>query len=158
MTTTKVETGVFRGSLVYTPSASTRFVLTGNYERDNNTPSNFLLKNGPSFPAVQIDPKGWVNRQLSGLSLTANHEFERLQFTSVSAVNRYNFKNLTNNSEALTFSKMFSMPASSFIPATDWSTYDESKTVSIRNCASVALITQIGFGLAASTICITAIS
>lgn len=123
----KVETGVFRGSLVYTPSASTRFVLTGNYERDNNTPSNFLLKNGPSFPAVQIDPKGWVNRQLSGLSLTANHEFERLQFTSVSAVNHYNFKNLTNNSEALTFSKMFSMPASSFIPATDWSTYDESQ-------------------------------
>lgn len=121
----KVETGVFRGSMVFTPDERSRFVLTGNYERDNNTPSNFVLKNGPNFPTVDLVPKGWVHRELSGLSLTANHEFDSFQFTSVSAFSRYDFDNLTNNSEALTFSNVFGMPVSAFNPATDWSTYDE---------------------------------
>lgn len=124
----KVETGVFRGSLVFTPDELTRFVLTGNYERDNNTASNFILKNGPNFPTVALDPKGWVDREISGLSLTASRQFDRFQFTSVSAVNHYDFQNLTNNSEALTYSNVFAMPASAFIPATDWSTYDESQS------------------------------
>ncbi|ECJ2443056.1 TonB-dependent receptor [Salmonella enterica subsp. diarizonae] len=123
----KVETGVFRGSLVFTPDDRTRFVLTGNYERDNNTPSNFILKNGPNFPTVEVTPKGLVDREISGLSLNASRQFDRMQFTSVSAVNHYDFKNLTNNSEALTFSKVFGMPTSAFIPATDWSTYDENQ-------------------------------
>lgn len=123
----KVESGVFRGSLVITPDELTKMVLTANYERNNNTPSNFVLQKGPNFPTVKLDPKGWVDREISGLSLTANRQLENMQFTSVSAVNHYDFKNLTNNSEALTFSRVFGMPESAFVPATDWSTYDESQ-------------------------------
>ncbi|WP_330985431.1 MULTISPECIES: TonB-dependent receptor [Enterobacterales] len=123
----KVENGVFRGSLVMTPDELTRLVFTGSYERDNNTPSNFLLKNTSRFPVVELEPKGWVNRDISGLSLTANRQLADAQITSVTAWNRYNFDNLTNNSEALTYSKAFKMPPSAFVPATDWSTYDEKQ-------------------------------
>lgn len=61
------------------------------------------------------------------LSLTANRMLRTLQVTSVTAFNRYDFGNLTNNSEALTYGAFFHQPSTAFLPALDWSTYNEKQ-------------------------------
>lgn len=114
----------FRGSLVATPSADTDLTLSAFGQRDRANPSNFVVKGG-GFPQVALAPKGWIERDLSSLSLTARHRLDDVELVSVTAFNRYAFENLTNNSEALTFSRVFGMPVAAFLPATDWSTYDE---------------------------------
>lgn len=120
-----VENGALRGSLVATPGPGTRLTLGLFGQKDRNRPANFLLRNQPDFPVVTVDPEGGIERRLAGASLTAEHDFRAMTLTSVSAFNHYGYTSLSNNSEALTFSKVFGMAASSFLPATDVSTYDE---------------------------------
>ena len=123
------ETKALRGSLVGTPDERTRIVLTGAFQQDENTPSNFVLRNQSEFPRVALEPEGFVDRKLTSVSLTASREIETMTLTSVTAYHRYRFRNLTNNSEAYTFEKVFGLPAASFVPATDVSTYDERQRI-----------------------------
>lgn len=114
-----------RGTFVVTPGPDTTLTLGAFAQRDRNTPSNFVLKDYPGFPTVALDPEGHVDRDLAGLSLTAEHDFGDVLFTSVTAFNHYDYASLSNNSEALTYSRVFGLPVSAFIPGTDYSTYDE---------------------------------
>lgn len=120
-----VENWALRGSLVATPGPDTRLTLGLSAQKDRNRPANFLLRNQPDFPVVAVDPEGGIERRLAGVSLTAEHDFRDMTLTSVSAFNHYGYTSLSNNSEALTFSKVFGMPTSAFLPATDVSSNDE---------------------------------
>ncbi|MCL7318372.1 TonB-dependent receptor, partial [Escherichia coli] len=73
------------------------------------------------------DPEGHTERKTAGIALTAERRFAQVVATSVTALNHYGYDSLSNNSEALTFSKVFGLPASAFVPATDFSTYDENQ-------------------------------
>ncbi len=119
------ENGAFRGSLVATPGADTKLTLSFFGQRDRNHPSNFLLRKQADFPAVALDPRGYIHRDVAGVSLTATHDFGNVVLTSVTAFNHYDYKSLSNNSEALTFSCVFGLPVGFFLPGTDFSTYDE---------------------------------
>ena len=61
-----METGALRGSLVATPGPDTRITLSLFGQRDDNRPSNFVLKNAPGFPVVAADPEGQVERDIRG--------------------------------------------------------------------------------------------
>lgn len=124
----EIETGAVRGSLVATPGPDTTLTLGIFGQRDDNRPSNFVLKNASDFPTVALDPDGSIDRELAGVSLTVEHDFEDVTVTSVTGVNYYGYESLSNNSEALTFSQVFGLPVGSFIPATDFATYDEHMT------------------------------
>lgn len=148
----KAENGAARGVLTATPNALTQLTLTLHHAHDNLTPSNFVLRSAQHFPVVALDPKGGAQRDFSGLSLSINRQFAQSELTSVTAVNRYDFANLTNNSEALTFSHLFDRPISDFLPATDWSSYDEKQRslyqeirVSSRDNASVRWVSGINY-------------
>ncbi|WP_440864145.1 TonB-dependent receptor [Symbiopectobacterium purcellii] len=119
--------GAMRTTLLATPDDITQLVLALSYGRDRLMPSNFVLQGTPNFPSVALDPKGWAHRETGALSLTANRTLRTLQVTSVTAFNRYDFDNLTNNSEALTYGTWFNQPSAAFLPALDWSTYDEKQ-------------------------------
>ncbi len=121
------QNGAMRTTLLATPDDITQLVLALSYGRDRLTPSNFVLQGTPNFPIVALDPKGWAHRETGALSLTANRTLRTLQVTSVTAFNRYDFDNLTNNSEALTYGTWFNQPSAAFLPALDWSTYDEKQ-------------------------------
>lgn len=121
------QNGAMRTTLLATPDDITQLVLALSYGRDRLTPSNFVLQGTPNFPAVALDPKGWAHRETGALSLTATRALSTLQVTSITALNRYDFDNLTNNSEALTYGTWFNQPSAAFLPALDWSTYDEKQ-------------------------------
>jgi len=116
-----------RGTLVATPSADTTLTLAAYAQRDRNHPSNFVLKGTDDYPVVALDPEGYIERKMAGVAFTAEHRFAQVVATSVTALNHYGYDSLSNNSEALTFSKVFGLPPSAFIPATDFSTYDENQ-------------------------------
>lgn len=116
-----------RGTLVATPGADTSLTFSFHGQRDDNVPANFVLKQTDAFPVVALDPRGFIERKLGGAALTAEHRLGSAVFTSVTAFNHYGYDSLSNNSEALTFAKVFGMPASAFLPATDVSTYDENQ-------------------------------
>ncbi|MCW2482279.1 TonB-dependent receptor, partial [Candidatus Symbiopectobacterium sp. NZEC135] len=121
------QNGAMRTTLLATPDDITQLVLAFSYGRDRLTPSNFVLQGTPNFPAVALDPKGWAHRDTGALSLPATRALSALQVSSITALNRYDFDNLTNNSEALTYGTWFNQPSAAFLPALDWSTYDEKQ-------------------------------
>lgn len=121
------QNGAMRTTLLATPDDITQLVLALSYGRDRLTPSNFVLQGTPNFPAVALDPKGWAHRETGALSLTATRALSTLQVASITALNRYDFDNLTNNSEALTCGTWFNQPSAAFLPALDRSTYDEKQ-------------------------------
>ena len=123
-----METGAFRGSLVATMSPDTTLTLSLFGQRDDNQPSNFVLRNTPGFPVVAADPEGSVERDLAGVSLTASHDFSHTTLTSVTAFNYYDYEGFTTNSEALTYSQVFGRPAGAFLPATDFAAINEEQT------------------------------
>ena len=123
-----IETGALRGSLVATPGPDTRITLSLFGQRDDNRPSNFVLKNAPGFPVVAADPEGRVERDLAGVSLTASHDFSGLTLTSITAFNYYDYRGFTTNSEALTYARVFGLPVQAFLPATDFTDIDERQT------------------------------
>ena len=123
-----METGALRGSLVATPGPDTRITLGIFGQRDDNQPSNFVLKSAPGFPVVAADPEGEVERDLAGVSLTASHEFSDVTLTSVTAFNYYDYQGFTTNSEALTYAQVFGLPVGAFLPATDFTDIDERQT------------------------------
>ncbi|OZI30463.1 TonB-dependent receptor [Bordetella genomosp. 10] len=116
-----------RGSLVATPDADTKLTLSIYGQEDHNVPANFVLKHTDGFPEVALDPKGHTDRKIGAIAFTAERRFAKVVATSVTALNHYDYDSLSNNSEALTFSKVFGMPASAFLPATDFSTYNENQ-------------------------------
>lgn len=120
-----IETGALRGSLVATPGPDTRITLGLFGQRDDNRPSNFVLKNAPGFPVVAAEPEGGIDRDLAGVSLTASHDFSDVTLTSVTAFDYYDYSGFTNNSEALTYSRVFGLPVDAFLPATDFADIDE---------------------------------
>ncbi len=124
----EVETGSLRGSLIFTPGLDTKITLSLFGQRDDNRPSNFVLKGRAGFPTVAADPEGGVDRKLAGMSLTASHDFSDVTLTSVTATNYYKYSGFTNNSEGLTFSQVFSRPVKAYLPATDYSDIDERQT------------------------------
>lgn len=123
-----METGALRGSLVATPGPDTRIKLGLFGQRDDNQPSNFVLKDAPGFPVVAADPEGEVERDLAGVSLTASHDFADVTLTSVTAFNYYDYQGFTTNSEALTYAQFLGDPIGAFIPATDFTDIDERQT------------------------------
>ncbi|CAB3711669.1 MAG: TonB-dependent receptor [Achromobacter sp.] len=122
-----VSTPSVRGTLVARPNADTTLTLAAYAQRDRNTPSNFVLRHTSGYPVVALDPEGHTERKTAGIALTAERRFAQVVATSVTALNHYGYDSLSNNSEALTFSKVFGLPASAFVPATDFSTYDENQ-------------------------------
>lgn len=116
-----------RGSLLFTPNARTEVVLRAFGEHDDNTPSNFVLKGTEDYPVVALDPQGDVKRNLANVSLTASHSFEAFTLTSVTAYNYYDYTSFTDNSEALTYSALFGLPPSTFLPATDFTNFEETQ-------------------------------
>lgn len=120
-----VQNSAIRATLTGRLGPDTRLTLGVFGQRDRNRPSNFVLKS--DSPKVMIDPEGGADRDLAGLSLTAAHDFAGLTATAVTAFNHYGYQQFSNNSEALTFSRVFGMPASAFLPATDFSRIDESQ-------------------------------
>jgi len=120
-----VQNGALRATFVATPDSNTTFTFSIFGEKDGNRPSNFVLRNSFDFPVVALNPEGYARRGLGGAALTAQREFTRLMLTSVTAYNHYDYQQLSNNSEALTFSRVFGLPASTFLPATDFSYYNE---------------------------------
>ena len=123
-----METGALRGSLVAMPGPDTRITLGLFGQRDDNQPSNFILKNAPGFPVVAADPEGKVERDLAGVSLTASHDFSDVTLTSVTAFNYYDYHGVTTNSEALTYAQLFGLPVGAFLPATDFADIEERQT------------------------------
>ena len=124
----EMETGAVRGSLIFTPSPDTKITLSLFGQRDDNRPSNFILKGKAGFPVVAANPEGGVDRKLAGLALTASHDFSDVTLTSVTATNYYKYSGFTNNSEAFTFSQLYSRPVKAYLPATDYADIDERQT------------------------------
>ncbi|KOQ25284.1 TonB-dependent receptor [Achromobacter xylosoxidans] len=122
-----VSTPSLRGTLIARPDADTTLTLATYAQRDRNTPSNFVLRHTDDYPVVALDPEGHTERKTAGIALTAERRHDQVVATSVTALNHYGYDSLSNNSEALTFSKVFGLPASAFVPATDFSTYDENQ-------------------------------
>ena len=121
------QNGAMRTTLLAMPDDITQWILAASYARDRLTPSNFVLQGTPDFPTVALDPKGWAHRDTGSMSLTGTRTLSAMQLTSITALNRYDFDNLTNNSEALTYNALFSQPVTAFMPARDWSSYDEKQ-------------------------------
>lgn len=122
-----VSSPALRGTLVARPDADTTLTLAAYAQRDRNTPSNFVLKHTSDYPVVALDPEGHTERKTAGIALTAERRYNSVVLTSVSALNHYGYNSLSNNSEGLTFSKVFGLPVGAFVPATDFSTYDENQ-------------------------------
>lgn len=121
------ENTAVRGTLVATPGEATRITLALSGQRDDNVPSNFVLKGVPGYPKVALDPEGYAHRRLGSIALTVEHTLDWAQLTSVSAFNHFDYHSLSNNSEALTFGRLFGSDYTAFVPGTDRSTYDENQ-------------------------------
>ena len=95
-----------RGGLRFTGLDNTTITLTGSYLRDEGNAPFYLLRNTPDFPlsGTLTEPNSEATQ--GGGTLTIEHEFDALRFTSVSAYQYNKLVGETDNADKLLYDQI----------------------------------------------------
>lgn len=116
-----------RGTLVFTPSGDggPRLTLTASADRQASQPFFYVLRDQPRR-VVELDPENKTRRTAFGLSLTSEFSFNRVELTAVTALNGFNYRLFTDDTDGLIYGPLFGgLPSSAFLPPISFSDWDE---------------------------------
>ena len=117
-----------RGTLVFTPAGEggARFTLTGSVDRQLSDPF-YYARGGMDRDQVELDPELRVKRTYWGVSLKAEVPLGGAELTSITALNGFHNKQVTDDTDGLIYGALFGAPSSTFLPRNELSDWLEDE-------------------------------
>lgn len=141
-----------RGTLVSRPRGvdGLRLALTLNGDRQISRPFYYALRDASDDPVVELDPENKVVRSAWGASLTIEAPLSFGVLTSVSAVNGFDNRQITDDTDGLIYGPLFGgLPSAAFLPPLDFSNWTEEERrfyqeVRLNSLADAAVAWVVG--------------
>lgn len=110
--------GSARGSLRYFAGERTTVTVTGFYENDRRDSFNYILRDGPNYPAVMQDEALGFKRKLAVGSVEVKHELDNFDLIGTFGIQDIRARMSSDNTDGLIYSKLTGLPPSFFSSAT----------------------------------------
>ena len=108
------EIGAARGSLRWLLGDRTTLTVTGFYERDKRSTFNYILRDGPAYPAVMLDEPLGFSRNLAIGTAELKHEFDMFDLTGTFGFQNIRSRMSSDNTDGLIYSSITKLPPSLF--------------------------------------------
>jgi iron complex outermembrane recepter protein len=105
---------------------SLRIKLSANLDHQVSDPFYYVLR-GTDADRVELGPENRVRRTAWGASVTVVIPRDSLQLTSITALNGFRNKQVTDDTDGLIYGPLFGLPASAFLPRDSFSDWRETE-------------------------------
>jgi iron complex outermembrane receptor protein len=112
------EIAAARGALRWYLGDATTVTVTGFYERDRRDTFNYILRDGPSYPAVALDQPLKFARSLAIGTAEIKHRFDAFDLTATFGVQDINSRLSSDNTDGLIYNQLTGFPVSAFASST----------------------------------------
>jgi len=123
--------GAFRGTILYRPTEQTTVIVSGYYQKDDDTIPRFAPRN--PTPISAVNPQNSVDRASTNLNLKIRHDFGSTIFESVSNFQRAYSHQISDLTDSILFSRVTGLPPSVFsVPGADLAQINLAETTYLQ--------------------------
>ncbi|GGC63125.1 TonB-dependent receptor [Chelatococcus reniformis] len=108
------EIGAARGALRFFLGERTTVTVSGFYERNRSDTFNYILRDGPGYPATALDAPLGFKRNLALGNIEVKHEFDSFDLTGTFGVQNIQAKMRSDNTDGLIYSQLIGLPFGAF--------------------------------------------